>query len=232
MTTFTSWLEPLPLVAILRGLRPNEAVAIGRALAVVPAVVQDPAAVRVVRFVDPPPGSTVADVCAAPGGKALALACGGEDGLRPKAVVAGDRSAIRTRRMVPAVARLRAPVWPVVMDARRPPLESADVVLIDAPCSGTGTLRHAGEEYPIRAGDFICSPADPEQPHQIINTSDDELTYIALSEQMTTDVIQYPDSGKYGVWHGDPSDMRSPSNFVVFARRETAVDYWDGEAED
>ncbi len=32
MTNFTSWLEPLPLVAILRGVRPEEAVAIGRAL--------------------------------------------------------------------------------------------------------------------------------------------------------------------------------------------------------
>ena len=95
--------------------------------------------------------------------------------------------------------------------------------------SGTGTLRHADKEYPIRAGDFISSPADPKQPHQIINTSDGELTYIALSNQLTTDVIVYPDSGKYGVWHGDWLDPRSPDNFVVFARRETAVDYWDGE---
>ena len=98
--------------------------------------------------------------------------------------------------------------------------------------SGTGTLRHAGEEFPIRAGDFICSPADPKQPHQIINTSDNELAYIALSNEMTTDVMLYPDSGKYGVWHGDPLDLQAPGNFLVFARKETAVDYWDGEAED
>ena len=98
--------------------------------------------------------------------------------------------------------------------------------------SGTGTLRHADEEYPIRAGDFICSPADPRQPHQIINTSDEELVYIALSNDMTTDVMLYPDSGKYGVWHGDSSNFQSPDNFLVFARKETAVDYWDGEAED
>lgn len=98
--------------------------------------------------------------------------------------------------------------------------------------SGTGALRHAGEEYPIRAGDFICSPADPEQPHQIINTSDDELTYIALSNQPETDVMLYPDSGKYGVWHGDWREPNAAGNFVVFARRETAVGYWDGEADD
>ena len=98
--------------------------------------------------------------------------------------------------------------------------------------AGEGTLRHAGEEYPIRAGDFISSPADPEQPHQIVNTSDAELTYIALSNMLATDVMLYPDSGKYGAWHGDVRDRRAPGNFIVFARRETAVDYWDGEDED
>lgn len=98
--------------------------------------------------------------------------------------------------------------------------------------SGSGTLRHAGEEYPVRAGDFICSPADPHKPHQIVNTSDAELAYIALSNQPQTDVTLYPDSGKYGVWHGDTADPDSPDNFHLFARRDTAVDYWDGEADD
>jgi len=97
--------------------------------------------------------------------------------------------------------------------------------------SGTGTLRHADEEYPIRAGDFIGAPADPTQPHQIINTSQEELTYLALSNQPETDVVLYPDSGKYGVWHGDWRNPGAPDNFVVFGRRETSVDYWDGEAE-
>jgi uncharacterized cupin superfamily protein len=98
--------------------------------------------------------------------------------------------------------------------------------------SGTGTLRHADQEYPIRSGDFISSPADPQQPHQIINTSDDELVYIALGNEMTTDVMLYPDSGKFGVWHGDASDRNAPGNFLMFGRKEDAVDYWDGEAED
>jgi uncharacterized cupin superfamily protein len=97
---------------------------------------------------------------------------------------------------------------------------------------GNGTLRHADREYPIRAGDFIASPADPEQPHQIVNTSDDELVYIALSGNATADVIQYPDSGKYGVWQGDPTKPRDPASFRVFARAEHGVDYWDGEADD
>ena len=98
--------------------------------------------------------------------------------------------------------------------------------------SGEGTLRHADEEYPIRAGDFICSPADPEQPHQIVNTSDEDLTYIALSTNDHTDIFLYPDSGKYGAYHSKSRNPRDPGSFIVFARRDTAVDYWDGEAEE
>ena len=94
---------------------------------------------------------------------------------------------------------------------------------------GKGTLRHADEEYPVKEGDFICSPADPEQPHQIINSSDEELTYLALSSQAPADVMLYPDSGKYGVWYGSSGDPRADDSFLVFARKETAVDYWDGE---
>ena len=97
---------------------------------------------------------------------------------------------------------------------------------------GEGTLRHAGEEYPIRKGDFICSPADPEQPHQIINTSDSELVYIAMSNVAEADIFLYPDSGKYGAWHSKSNRRDDPDNFVVFARTEAAVDYWDGETED
>jgi uncharacterized cupin superfamily protein len=96
---------------------------------------------------------------------------------------------------------------------------------------GEGTLRHAGKEYPIRAGDFICSPPDPEQPHQIINTSKESLSYIALSTNDHTDVFLYPDSDKYGVWHGKTRNPGDPGSFLVFARKGTAVDYWDGEAE-
>ena len=96
---------------------------------------------------------------------------------------------------------------------------------------GEGTLRHADEEYAIRAGDFICSPADPLQAHQIVNTSEAELSYIALGTDEPADVMLYPDSGKYGVWSGDRQNLDAPGNFRLFARRDTAVDYWDGEAD-
>ena len=94
---------------------------------------------------------------------------------------------------------------------------------------GEGTLRHGDEEYPLRAGDFVCSPADPSLPHQIVNTSDGVLTYIALGTNDDTDVVVYPDSGKYGVWHGDWRNPDAADGFRVIARKEKAVDYWDGE---
>ena len=129
-------LEAEPDGDLLRLARSVDPAAVLKRIA---AVVQDPAAAWVVRFADPPDGARIADVCAAPGGKALALARG--YGSKGRTVVAGDLSLTRLRRLTKAADRLQASAWPVVMDARRPPLKRADVVLVDAPCSGTGTLR-------------------------------------------------------------------------------------------
>jgi hypothetical protein len=41
----------------------------------------------------------------------------------------------------------------------------------------------------------------------------------------------YPDSGKYGAWYGPSGDPKAPDSLRVFARKETAVDYWDGESD-
>lgn len=105
------------------------------ALRVVPGVIQDPAAALVADYVSPDSGSLVADLCAAPGGKAMALsaAAGG--------VLAADLSAQRLARVAQARRRLNARAWLVVADARFPPIREAGTVLVDVPCSGTGTLR-------------------------------------------------------------------------------------------
>ncbi|HWK90553.1 MAG TPA: 16S rRNA (cytosine(967)-C(5))-methyltransferase RsmB [Longimicrobium sp.] len=109
----------------------------GEALAAVPAVVQDPAAALVVRYAAVPEGATVLDVCAAPGGKSLGLA------ERAAHVVAADLSWRRLHRVAENAARVGwgGRVGAVVADGRHAPFRSADVVLLDAPCTGTGTLR-------------------------------------------------------------------------------------------
>lgn len=121
----------------------------GAALATVPSVVQDPAASLVVDYASPAAGSLVADLCAAPGGKALALSA------RAGRVVAADRSPLRLARVVEGAERLGAPVWTVAADARFPALRSADMVMVDAPCSGTGTIRrHPDARWRLRESDI------------------------------------------------------------------------------
>jgi 16S rRNA (cytosine967-C5)-methyltransferase len=101
------------------------------------AVVQDPAANLASMYADIPRGCRLVDLCAAPGGKVLAVSD------RPAYTLAADRSESRIGMVMENVRRAGRRIDCVVADARRPPLRSADVVLLDVPCSGTGTLaRH------------------------------------------------------------------------------------------
>ncbi|MEL7158106.1 MAG: transcription antitermination factor NusB [Actinomycetota bacterium] len=99
--------------------------------------IQDPASELVVAAVDAQPGQLVLDLCAAPGGKATALAATGAS------VVAADARPGRVRLMAGNVARLGQEMPLLVADAARPAFRSgvAAHVLIDAPCSGLGSLR-------------------------------------------------------------------------------------------
>jgi len=99
------------------------------------AIIQDPAANLVVLYADVPEGTKVADLCAAPGGKALAVAD------RPLYTLAADRSEPRLHMLRDNARRTGRPLGLAVADARHPPLREVDVVLVDAPCTGTGTLQ-------------------------------------------------------------------------------------------
>ncbi len=101
-------------------------------------IVQDPAQALLGRFADLPPGTVIYDACAAPGGKTIAL------GRHAKTVVAGEVSPSRARRLAGNVLRAGSGREQVIVaDARQPPIRQAEVVLIDAPCLGTGTFaRH------------------------------------------------------------------------------------------
>lgn len=116
---------------------------------------QDPAATLVTRYAAIPDGATVADLCAAPGGKALELA------RSARAVIAADRSFTRLQRVVENVHRMDARnVYPLVSDARVPSVRSVDVVLVDAPCTGTGTFRrHPDARWRLQVSDLAVMAA-------------------------------------------------------------------------
>jgi 16S rRNA (cytosine967-C5)-methyltransferase len=99
---------------------------------------QDPASQWAGDCVGAQADDVVVDLCAGPGGKATALA---GHGAR---VVACELRPARARLVAENAARLGSPhLLTVVADARRPPVVDggADRVLVDAPCSGLGSLR-------------------------------------------------------------------------------------------
>ena len=98
--------------------------------------VQDAAAAVPARLLAVKPRETTLDLCAAPGGKTLQLAAAGAS------VVALDRSAPRLRRLKENLERTGLTAEVVVADAEAWEDERTfDAVLLDAPCTSTGTFR-------------------------------------------------------------------------------------------
>lgn len=110
------------------------------------AVVQDEAAMLVARALAPPPGGVVIDACAAPGGKATHLAAlmGDRGRLLACDVHLRKLEALAHRAAALGVSCLEAHHLDArALGARFP--RAADAVLVDAPCSGLGTIRRRPE---------------------------------------------------------------------------------------
>lgn len=98
--------------------------------------VQDAAAALPARLLRAQSGERIADLCAAPGGKTAQLAAAGAE------VVAIDRSAARLQRLQRNLERLKLRAEVRAVDALELPEDAGyDAVLLDAPCSATGTIR-------------------------------------------------------------------------------------------
>lgn len=117
--------------------------------------VQDPASTLVTRYAAIPSGAIVADLCAAPGGKALELS------RSAGAVIASDRSPARVQRMTANFTRVDAKsLHTLVADARHPAIRPVDAVLLDVPCTGTGTFRrHPDARWRLRISDLAVMAA-------------------------------------------------------------------------
>jgi 16S rRNA (cytosine967-C5)-methyltransferase len=111
--------------------------------------VQDAAAALPARLLKVSPGARVADLCAAPGGKTAQLAQAGAE------VTALDKSAERLKRLAANLARLGFAAQTRVGDAATFDAPPFDAILLDAPCSSTGTIRrHPDVAWTKRASDI------------------------------------------------------------------------------
>lgn len=82
--------------------------------------------------------------------------------------------------------------------------------------SGKGLVRHAEGKTPIEAGDaFIFKP---DEPHQLINDSTEDLILYVVADNPIGESHYYPDSNKWGV--------RLPERRLL---RSEALEYYDGE---
>ena len=112
--------------------------------------VQDAAAALPARLMGDIRGCRVADLCAAPGGKTAQLILAGAK------VTAVDRASARLQRLRDNLARLSLEAEIVCADIEEWTTEPFDAVLLDAPCSSTGTIRRHPDVPWIKSADDIA----------------------------------------------------------------------------
>lgn len=89
--------------------------------------------------------------------------------------------------------------------------------------SGTPTLRTPEGEHDLRPGDVVCFVEGPAGAHKITNNAGETARYVIWSTLREPSLAVYPDSDKIGVWPG------LGNNEKIIVRRESNVDYWEGE---
>lgn len=120
--------------------------------------VQDAAAAIPARLLGAQAGEEVADLCAAPGGKTAQLAASGAR------VTAVERDPARARRLAENLARLGLAAEFVEADAAAwRPERRFDAVLLDAPCTATGTIRRHPDVPHLKRARDVASAAEAQR---------------------------------------------------------------------
>lgn len=89
--------------------------------------------------------------------------------------------------------------------------------------AGHPTLRHPGGRDRLDPWDVVFFPRGPEGAHAVANETEEPVRVLMFSDVVVPTATVYPDSDKLGVWTGDPETD-------LLVRRESGVDYFDGEA--
>lgn len=116
--------------------------------------VQDAAAALPAKLLGDVRDKRVLDLCAAPGGKTLQLAAAGAH------VTAVDKSEARLKRLRENLARTKLQAEVICADALHFKAEPFDAILLDAPCTSTGTLRRHPDVAWLRRPTDVKALAD------------------------------------------------------------------------
>lgn len=144
------WLADLPVPGafVADGARATQHPQLGRAF-----LLQDAASAAIARWIDPQPGSTVVDLCAGRGVKTALLAALGAEVTAVD--VAADKIAAAKRLVQATGGKLAQAIAADASVALALPAGAFDAVLVDAPCTGLGTLRRRPEiRHRRRAADL------------------------------------------------------------------------------
>jgi uncharacterized cupin superfamily protein len=87
---------------------------------------------------------------------------------------------------------------------------------------GRPTLRHAKGTDELAPWDVVFFPSGPTGAHAVRNETDETVRVLMYSTVTSPAASVYPDSGKVGIWTGNPDDD-------VIVHRSSHVDYWSGE---
>ncbi len=194
--------------------------------------VQDTAAAMPARILAAKPGERVLDLCAAPGGKTLQLAATGA------AVTALDISENRLQRLHENLTRCRLQAEVVVADALEYSAPAFDAILLDAPCSATGTIRRHPDLPQARDGSdfpalFALQAALIDKALELLKPGG-RLIYCTCSllidegeEQLRDALIRHPDlrmdreslnqPGIAPEWIGEEGGLRLRPDFMADA---------------
>ncbi len=181
-------------------------------------VVQDPAHALVCRYAAFPPGTTVYDACAAPGGKSVALERGGAS------VVAGDGRRERVGRLVETAQRAGVAIQVAVADLLAAPFrsEALAAVLVDAPCSATGTMaRHPDARWRVtqraitraaaRQRALLAAAASLVRPGGLLVYATCSLEPEENSDIVTEFLARHPQFARVPAAGAVPADLLTPA---------------------
>ena len=93
--------------------------------------------------------------------------------------------------------------------------------------SGKGVLRVGAETYAVKPHDYVFNPpGDASEAHQLVNTGDEDLVYLAFSTTNLPEIVGYPDSGKTGF---RIAATQAPGARFLIRDDAPRAEYYDGE---